>query len=127
PATFFRLHAAGEAFIPAAALQLAAVFPDEHRWARWRLGGYLVSLLVLVGYELVLYHPAAYSNALLTDMIYLGASAVLFAVRMVTEFWRGGSELARQRLRIMLAGSLFGMTLPGLIVLASAILGGGTS
>jgi len=39
PATFFRLHAAAEPLLAPALLQLALLFPEPGRWARWRHAG----------------------------------------------------------------------------------------
>jgi signal transduction histidine kinase len=120
PATLFRLHVAGEALLPAAALQLALLLPAPHRWARWRLAGFGLSAVVLVAYEVFLTQPRAYSTVLGLNMTYLGMVGLFFAYRLVSEYWRDGSLLARQRARILLLGTLVGFTLPGLIVLASA-------
>src|SRR5207247_428359 len=44
PATFFRLHVLCEALVPPAVLHLALLFPQPHRFARWRLAGYAPAL-----------------------------------------------------------------------------------
>jgi signal transduction histidine kinase len=127
PATLFRLHVAGEALLPAAALQLAFLLPEPHRWARWRFMGFVFSLGILAAYEVFLTQPRTYSAVLGINMMYLGIVGLFFAYRLVSEYGRDGSLLARQRARILLLGTLVGFTLPGLIVLASAFGGGDTS
>jgi signal transduction histidine kinase len=42
----------------------------------------------------------------------------------VFEYWRGGSALARQRVRIVTLGALFGYALPGIVLVSSAFRGG---
>ena len=39
PATFLHLYLLSNAMLSAAALQLALLFPEPHRWARWRFAG----------------------------------------------------------------------------------------
>jgi signal transduction histidine kinase len=127
PARLFRLHVVGETFLPAAGIQLALLFPTPHRFAGWRFAGYAVSAVILAFYEYSLYHPAAYSTVLTVNMIYLGAAGLLFAGRLVWEYFGGRSQLARQRVRAVTLGSLFGFALPGLIVFVSAVAFGGFS
>src|SRR5712692_3720162 len=127
PATFFRLHVVGESFLPAALLQLALVFPDAHRHARWRLAGYPIALAILAVYEWSLYRPSIYSHVLTLNMFCLGLVGVFSTVRLIASYRSRRSPLARQRVRVMTLGALFGLSLPLLIVLASAISGGGTA
>jgi signal transduction histidine kinase len=127
PATLFRLHAAAETLLPAALLRLFLLFPQPHPLARWGLASFAVSLAILVPYQLFLYRPAAYSTALHANMAYLGLTAVFFTWRLVTEYRRGRSQLARQRVRVITLGTLFGFALPGAIVLASVVMTGGVA
>jgi signal transduction histidine kinase len=127
PARLFRLHVIGETFLPAAGIQLALLFPQPHPFARWRFAGYGLSALILFVYELSLYRPAAYSTVLTINMIYLGAAGLFFGARLVWEYVGGRSQLARQRVRVLTLGTLFGFALPGLIVFVSAIMFGGFS
>ena len=124
PATFFRLHVLGEALLPAAALQMALLFPQPHRWAAWRLAGYAPAMVIIVLYETFLYHPAMYSVILYANMTYVGLVGLFFAARLVSAYRRGQSPLVRQRVRIITLGTLFGFTLPGVIVVVSAFSGG---
>jgi signal transduction histidine kinase len=127
PATLFRLHVVGESFLPAALFQLAMVFPDAHRHARWRLAGYPVALVTLAVYEWSLYRPWLYSHVLTLNMLYLGLVGIFSTVRLVASYRSRRSPLARQRARVLTVGALFGLSLPLFIVLASAISGGGTA
>jgi signal transduction histidine kinase len=127
PATFFRLHVIGESLLPATALHLALFFPEPHPRAVWRLAGYAVSLVSLALYEAYLYQPAVYSTILFTNMVYLGLVGIFFGVRLVSEYRRGGSELARQRVRVIALGTLLGLGLPAMIVFVSVLMGGGTA
>jgi signal transduction histidine kinase len=125
PADLFRLHAAAESFTPATGLQLALLFPRPHRAARWRFSGYALCLVILILYELFLYHPPMYSTLLAANMIGFGLGALLFGGRLVVEYRRRDSALARQRIRVILLGTLFGFAFPGVLLLLSGILGGG--
>jgi len=127
PASFFRLHVVGETFFPAAVLRFALLFPQTHRFARWRLAGYGLSLAILVLYEAFLYRPSTYSSLLAANMIYLGVAVVFLTARLVWVYWRGGSQLARQRVRVVTLGVLFGPGIPGSILVISALLGGGVA
>jgi signal transduction histidine kinase len=124
PATFFRLHVLVEALCPAAGLQFALLFPQPHRFARFAWLGYLASLALLVPYEAVLYHPTAYSAVHNAATLYLGLDAVFFGLRLLAAYRRGRSELARQRVRVMTLGTVFGFGLPGLLFVASAMTAG---
>jgi signal transduction histidine kinase len=125
PGNAFRLHVFAETMVPATGFHVAMLFPQAHRRAGLRLAGYAVSLALLVPYEMFLYDPAGYSTVLVTDMFYFGLVAVFFGWRLVSEYRRGTSQLARQRVRVITLGTLFGFTIPGLFVLASALFGGG--
>jgi signal transduction histidine kinase len=125
PGTFFRLHVVGESMFPATAFHLALLFPTPHPFAR-RVGVfYLLALAVLVPYELVLFDPARYTVLHSVATLYLGFGALLFGIRLVAEWLRGRSALARQRIRVMTLGTLMGFALPGAIFVASAATAGG--
>jgi signal transduction histidine kinase len=124
PATLFRLHAAAETLLPAALLRLFLLFPQPHALAPWSPVALAVSLAILVPYQLFLYRPTAYSTALHANMAYLGLTAVFFAWRLVSEYARGRSQLARQRVRVITLGTLFGFALPAMILLASVVMTG---
>ena len=125
PATFFRMHVICEALMPPAVLQFALLFPQPHRFAGWRFAGYLPALAIGALYERFLYLPWAYSAILYANMTYLGLVGVFFGVRLVWEYWQGGSPLARQRVGMVTLGTLCGFAIPGAIVLMSVFTGGG--
>src|SRR5262245_9841313 len=124
PATFFRLHAASEALLAPALLVLASLFPEPRRWARWRLAGYLPAVPLLVTYQLYLYRPAVYSVILQMNMGYLGFAGVLLGTQLVGDYVRGASGLSRQRIRVVTLGTIFGIAIPGGLLVTSALLGG---
>jgi signal transduction histidine kinase len=124
PATFFRLYAATEPLLAPALLQVASLFPEPHRWARWRLAGYTPALVLLILYQLYLYRPPVYSAILQTNMAYLGLAGILLGTRLVWEYLRGRSAVGRQRVRVVTLGTVFAMALPGALLVTSAILGG---
>jgi signal transduction histidine kinase len=127
PATFFRLHVACESLVPPAVLQLALLFPQPHRLARWRFVGYVPSLAIIALYERFLYRPPLYSAMLYANMTYLGLATFFFGGRLIHEYVRGRSHLARQRVRVVMLGTLCGFSIPGAIVLTSVAMGGGTA
>jgi signal transduction histidine kinase len=124
PATFFRLHVAAETLVPATMFQLAALFPEAHRQARWRFAGYLPALVVLGLYEIFLYEPRVYSALMQLNMALLGGACFVLAGRLVAGWRDVGSELARQRVRIVAIGVLLGLGLPGALAFVSAVFGG---
>ncbi len=125
PATFFRLHVAGEVLFPATGLQLGLLFPQPSPFAAWATAGYGLSLALLVPYQLLLYEPTGYSVCHNLASLYLGVVAIFFVGRLFAEYRRARSQLARQRVRVMGFGTLFGFGLPGVLLVASAALGGG--
>lgn len=124
PATFFRAHVIGESMFPAAALHLSLQFPQPHPLARFIWLAYLLAVLILIPYEVFLYRPDAYTLIHNAATGYLGLAALTFGVRLIHEYWRGRSHLARQRIRVMTLGTLAGFALPGAIFLASAATAG---
>jgi signal transduction histidine kinase len=127
PATFFRLHVIAESLVPPAVLQLAFVFPQPHRWARWRFLQYGLAAVVIALYEMFLYRPALYSRLLSANMALLGLACFALAARLVSEYRHGSSQLARQRVRVVTLGVFFGLALPGAIAFASALFRGGVA
>src|SRR4029453_9066865 len=100
PARFFRLHVLAESFLWAAGTHIVLNFPRTHPLARWWLIPYLGAAIAAIFYEAFLYRPAVYSRILTLNMLLVGIAAIAFAIRAVFEYWRGGSPLARQRVRI---------------------------
>ena len=127
PATFFRLHVLAESLVPATMLHLALVFPEQHRWSRFRSAGYALALAIALSYEIFLFHPTAYSRVLNADMLYVGLVAVFFCSRLVESYVRSDSQLVRQRVRVILVGSLFGFAVPATVLTVGALMGGDIS
>jgi signal transduction histidine kinase len=124
PATFFRLHVACEALVTASVLQLALLFPEPHRYARWRFSGYGLAVVVALLYELFLYDASAYSIILYINMTVLCVFGIVFGARLIREYWRSRSPLVRQRVRVVMLGTLSGFSIPAGLVLVSLVTGG---
>ena len=127
PATFFRLHVLCEALMAGAFLHLALVFPRPHRFAHMRFAGYALSLALAIPYELFLYSPIEYPRILRTSVLYLGLVAVFFCLRLVMAYWRDTSQLARQRVRVIMLGTVAGFALPAVVLTLAAVMAGGVA
>ena len=127
PATFFRLHVLAEALLPATMLHFALLFPQPNRWVHMRFAGYALSCAIALPYEVFLYSPAEYSRILNTNMLYLGLVAVFFCLHMIPPYVRSGSQLVRQRVRVILVGALFGFALPAGVLTLAALMAGDVS
>ena len=127
PWTFFRLHAANEALMAPALLQLASLFPAPRRWARWRLAGYVPALVLLILYQRYLYDPPLYTEILQANMAYLGFAGLLLGAQLVWEYVRGRSAVGRQRVRVVTLWTVLAIAFPGALLVTSAVLGGRVS
>ena len=78
--------------------------------------GWLVALTIAVAYEVCLYSPVWYSRILTTNMLYLAVVAVFFCLNVVVAYVRSGSQLVRQRVRVILVGALFGFAVPAVVL-----------
>ena len=110
-----------------ALLQLAAVFPEPRRWARWRLAGYVPALVLLILYQWYLYQPHPYTVILQTNMAYLGLAGILLGAQLVWAYVRGRSAVGSQRVRVVTLWTVLAMALPGAVLVTSAIMGGRVS
>src|SRR3989454_7447757 len=119
--TRLRLHAASEPLAAAAALQMVMLFPQPHRYARWRFAGYVPALFLILAYQLFLDRPDVFSTVVMLNMLFLGLDGVFLGSRFFSEYRGGRSQLARQRVRVTTLGTLFGFGLPGLVLLVSAV------
>src|SRR5207249_1072151 len=124
PGTLTRLHAVTEPLGAAAGLQLFMLFPQPHRYVHWRFIGYALALPLIVAYQTFLYQPAAFSTVVTLNMLFTGSIGVFFGVRLISAYWRGTSELARQRVRVLTLGILFGIGLPSVVLVISAAVWG---
>ncbi len=126
PHWFFRLHVLAECMMGAGFLHLALVFPTDRVRGRRRI---LVSLyapfvLLAIGYEAGLNSPAAYTSAhlLATGTHGLACGAIIGAVAY--DFLTSRSALVRRRTSVVALGTIAGFLVPGVVMLASATLGG---
>jgi signal transduction histidine kinase len=100
---------------------MVMLFPQPHRYARWRFAGYVPALLLIIAYQLFLDRPDVFSTVVMLNMLFLGLDGVFLGIRLFSEYRSGRSPLARQRVRVTTLGTLFGFGLPGLILLVSAV------
>jgi signal transduction histidine kinase len=124
PASFFRLHVLCEALVPPAIMQMVLLFPEPHRLARWRFFAYVPAIVMAALYEWWLYDPSGYTRVLYANMIYLATAGLCMLVRLVVAYFRRDSQLARQRVLVVMLGTLAGLSLPAIIVLVSVAAGG---
>jgi signal transduction histidine kinase len=128
PHRFFRLHILSEAFMPAAFMHLAVVFPTD-RFLRSRplllFIPYGLSFLLSVFYEVFLYHPAAYSILHSLCELYAGLSGLPFLIGLVWDTLTTTSPLVRRRIRIVALGFLGAFALPAGLTVFSGLTGGG--
>lgn len=122
PSTFMHLYLLANALLPATALDLALLFPTTHRFAAWRWLPYPVAGLVFVLYEVFLETPSASTAIFQINTIYLGVAGLFFGFRLLVAYFDHGAQLARQRVRIVLLGTLLGLTVPGIILITSSFL-----
>jgi signal transduction histidine kinase len=127
PGTLIRLHVMTEPFASAAALHMVMLFPQPHRFARWRFAGYVPSLAIGLAYERYFYEPSTFSTILMIDMLYMGLVGVFLGYRLFAEYWYGTSQLARQRVRVMALGTIFGFGIPGAVLVVSVVVWGQVS
>jgi signal transduction histidine kinase len=127
PATFERVHYVADPLASAAALQMVMLFPQPHRLARWRFVGYVPALAIALGYQLYIHDQSTFSTILMIDMLLLGMIGVFLGLRLASEYWYGTSQLARQRVRVMALGTIFGFGFPGAVLVISAVVWGQVS
>jgi len=106
---------------------MGMLFPQPHRLARWRFAGYVPSLAIGLAYERYVYEPSTFSTILMVDMLYLGLVGVFLGLRLFGEYWSGTSQLARQRVRVVTLGTIFGFGIPGAVLVVSAVAWGQVS
>lgn len=106
------LYWLGQAFLPAAALHLMLFFPERHRLARARLAGYAVCAVFFGAYEWLYFRAGdpfpAYWRVMAVNSAVLGIVMVLAIARLVAASFSARSMLARQRVRVVALGTLFG-------------------
>jgi len=127
PSTYFRLHIVGETWLWAAAMHLVLTFPYAHRWLRFVWVPYVLAAAVAVFYQLELYNAPIYSHIVLFNYSAIGLAAIAFFVRLLWEATQDHSGLVRQRVRVLLTGTLVGFALPGAAIAVPAMFGGDVS
>jgi signal transduction histidine kinase len=130
PHWFFRLHLLSEAFMPAAFVHLAVVFPTD-RFLRSRsfllFTPYWLSFLLSIFHEVFLYQPAVYSMLHGLCELYAGLSSAPFLIGIVWDFLTTDSPLVRRRIRVVALGFFGAFALPAGLTLFSGLTGGGIS
>jgi hypothetical protein len=126
PVPTLRLHALAEAFLPAALVYLALVFPCERGGLTPALGAvaWAASLALAVPFQLLLDQPSAYALLHAACDVYLGVAAGALLATLVVEHARAG-DAASPLLRAAVAGALLGLGVPSMMALLSAASGGG--
>lgn len=127
PYCFFRLHVVAESLLTAGFIHLALVFPtDRLRGRRMRalLAVYLPFTLLAAAYELNLASPSAYTALHLTASAAHGLGALAIITAVVYDLLTTRSPLVRRRVSVVALGTLAAFALPGVLMAASAILGG---
>jgi signal transduction histidine kinase len=127
PRELTHLHTVTEAVTPAAALQLFMLFPQPVRRASWRFVGYVGSALLALAYFRWFYDAPRFSTVLVVNTMCFGAVGLFMGWRLIAAYRRASSRLARQRVRLLTAGVLLGLGIPGLALTYSAIARGQTS
>jgi hypothetical protein len=126
PGTMFRLHALAEACLPAALAHLALVCPRDRaaRWPAALLLSYVVPLALAVVYQLVLYDPTAYSvlHHAAETLALVPLTALLIFHCM--ELSSARPEPALGRTRLLFAGVVTGIGVPGAVLVVSGLSGG---
>ncbi len=125
PVSTMRLHALSEAFLPAAFVYLALVFPRERGWVTRSLAAaaWSLSLAIALPYQLLLDQPAAYTVLHTACEIYGGIAGVALLVSLVIEHGRAGDG-ASPLLRCAVGGALLGLGAPAITMMLSAVSGG---
>lgn len=130
PHWFFRLHILTEAVFPAALLHLALVFPLARiRRARSLCLAlpYAVAGLLGLGYEGFLYHPRAYTLIHTLCTLYAGVAGVVLLGKLVWDYWSTASGAIRQKIRVVVLGSLAGFGFPAVLMLVAGLNGSQSS
>ena len=127
PARWFRLHAACEALFPLGFVYLGLVFPVNYlrRFYSIVLAVLTVATAALVMvYELVLYEPARYTTVHNFCTLNMGLGGLALVGGGIVAYATTASHLVRQRLRVILLGSLGGLAFPSILMGYSGLMGG---
>jgi signal transduction histidine kinase len=127
PYWFFRLHLSAEAFLPATLVHLALVFPRNYLRGSRR---FLLTLPYGVALGLALAHqwfhftPVTYSFIYRLCSMYLGVAALSLITSVVVSYWTTTSQLVRQRVRVLLVGTVAAAG-PAVVLMGASGLSGG--
>jgi signal transduction histidine kinase len=128
PYRLFRLHAFFECFLFAGALHMALVFPQPGRLferAPWLVrAGYGSAAILVAAMQFGLQDPAAYAALHRVAVSAFGAGLVLFILAQVAAWWWPPSFAARQRVKVVVLGTLAALTPQVVLVFMSALTGG---
>jgi hypothetical protein len=126
PHWFFRFHILTEAIFPASLVHLALVFPFERlRRARsfFLALPYIIAGLLGLGYEYFLYQPHAYTLIHKQCTLSAGIAGVFLLGKMVWDYWSTASVAIRQKIRVVVLGSLCGFGFPAVLMLFAGVNG----
>jgi hypothetical protein len=128
PYRLFRLHAACEALLFAAALHMAFGFPNPPRWLEKTPGlvavPYLIAGVLGIFYQLGLDEYRGYVTTHLLAVSAFGAALLALVVSEVEQYHRPRSIAARDRVRILAIGALVALSLPICLTVAEMVTGG---
>jgi len=128
PYRLFRLHAACEALLFAAALHMALGFPNAPRWLERHPAliavPYLVAGTLGAFYQFGLYEYRGYVTNHLLAITAFGAAMLALIISEVEHYRRPRSLAARERVKILAVGALVALSLPICLTLAELLTGG---
>ena len=128
PWRLFRLHAASEALLFAAALHMALAFPARVRIARrlpWLIGlPYGIAAMLGLYYQVGLHDYGSYVWNHLLAVTAFGIALLALVVSEVEHYRRPMCLRSRERVRILAIGALVALALPIVLTLAEMATGG---
>jgi hypothetical protein len=119
-----------EALFPACLLHLALVFPRNRvRQARflWLAAPYFVSAVLAGAYEMLLFHPGAYSVIHNLCMLYAGLACLVLMGSTVWHYATSRLPRVRQQIRVVILSCVSAYGLPAVLMVASGLIGGAVS
>jgi signal transduction histidine kinase len=127
PHWFVRLHVLAESFLTAGFIHLALVFPTDRLRGR-RLPAlvavYLPFGILALLYEIALPSASAYTAVHLCATAAHGVGALAITAAVGYDLVTSRSALVRRRIGVVALGTLTGFLIPGVLMAASALLGG---
>ena len=122
----FRLHVLSEALLWAVATHLVLAYPEDRVTGRAGVLPlvYGVGLAFAAVYEFFAYEPGAYSALHNLSQALAGIPVLVLVARLALAVDRPPRALGRAGLRRMLAGTLVGLVIPGIVLAVSGATGG---